>query len=169
MQYSGAHHVGGGGWGGGDGRVRVAVTSVVKVYKEAGDGAFFLDLDEVQPKRSPTEVLDISAVTFAGAAAKLLPGLGITVGFAIDLCQLDEEGGPWDFDLAEKRPKALDLVLKDKPMMLVGSPMCTAFCAWQKLNEDKRDPERVKAESQKTMLHLRFVCKLYAVQAAAGL
>ena len=102
------------------------------------------------------------------AAAKLLPGLGITAGFALDLTRLQEDGTPWDFDVEANRQKALDMVLQEKPMMLVGSPMCTAFCAWQKLNAHKRDPKVVQEEWQRAMVHLRFVCKLYAIQVAAG-
>ena len=67
-----------------------------------------------------------------------------------------------------QRETALARILKEEPMLLVGSPMCTAFSAWRKLNEHKRDPEVVKKELAKAMVRLRFVCQLYALQAAAG-
>ena len=53
-------------------------------------------------------------------------------------------------------------------MLLVGSPMCTAFCAWQKLNAQKRDPAVVKREWDRAMIHLEFVCRLYLLQIKAG-
>ena len=102
------------------------------------------------------------------AAAKLLPGLGIAPGFALDVTRCNDKGEPWDFDIAARREEALAKVESEKPMMLVGSPMCTAFCAWQKLNEHKKDPERAKAEWAKAMVHLKFVCQLYELQAKAG-
>ena len=45
--------------------------------------------------------------------------------------------------------------------------MCTAFCAWQRLNyargTDKATMERAYAEA---VVHIRFVCELYADQLA---
>ena len=102
------------------------------------------------------------------AAAKLLPGLRIAPGFALDLTQVDENGEPWDFDREDQRQKALAMVEEQEPMLLVGSPMCTAFSAWQKLNAHRRDPELVRKEFARAMVRLKFVCKLYAIQVAAG-
>ena len=45
-----------------------------------------------------------------------------------------EDGQPWDFNRREKREKALKMVQSQEPYMLVGSPMCTAFCTWMALN-----------------------------------
>ena len=74
------------------------------------------------------------------AAAELLPELRCVPGFALDLTVANEQGEPWDFDIAENRRKARAMVLEQKPMLLVGSPMCTAFSAWQHINNKKRDP-----------------------------
>ena len=40
----------------------------------------------------------------------------------------------------ENLRKARAMVLEQRPMLLVGSPMCTAFSAWQHINNKKRDP-----------------------------
>ena len=40
------------------------------------------------------------------AAAARLRNLGVAPGFALDLTTADENGVPWDFDLAERRQKA---------------------------------------------------------------
>ena len=47
-------------------------------------------------------------------AARLLPHLGITPGFALDLTVNDEDGTPWDFDKVEKRNKAVHKLLTEK-------------------------------------------------------
>ena len=52
--------------------------------------------------------------------------------------------------------------------MLVGSPMCTAFCTWQRINNAKKDPALVRQMYEKAMMHIRFVMKLYRIQAQAG-
>ena len=102
------------------------------------------------------------------AAAKLLPSLKLVPGFSWDVTTVDERGIPWDFDDPERRKEALDRLEREKPMLLIGSPMCTAFSAWQKLNEYRRDSEQMKKEWNRAMIHLRFVCDLYRIQMKGG-
>ena len=99
--------------------------------------------------------------------AKRIPGYGIVPGLALDLTTRDEDGVPWDFDLPERREAARMLIAEQKPLFLIGSPMCTAFCAWQRLNATRRDPESVRREYNKAMVHLEFVCQLYRDQVSA--
>ena len=65
--------------------------------------------------------------------AKLLPGYRVIPGFALDLTTTNSRGEAWDFDDLAKREEALQLVPKEQPMLLVLSPMCTAFSRWQSL------------------------------------
>ena len=53
-------------------------------------------------------------------------------------------------------------------MFLIGAPMCTRFCSWQGLNDTKSDPEEVKREHAKAVVHLQFMCGLYKAQKDAG-
>ena len=53
-------------------------------------------------------------------------------------------------------------------MLLIGSPMCTAFSAWQRINNRKRDPSIVSKEYVRAMIHIRFTMELYKIQHAAG-
>lgn len=80
------------------------------------------------------------------AAAKLFPELRCVPGFAMDRTTNDEHGRPWDFDDARQRRRARELLEAQRPMLLVGSPMCTAFSAWQHTNNKKRDPTVVSRE-----------------------
>ena len=57
---------------------------------------------------------------------------------------------------------------EQEPMFLIGIPMCTAFSSWQRLNALKRDPEVVRREYIKAMVHMQFVCELYRVQMDSG-
>ena len=80
------------------------------------------------------------------AATNLLPELRCIPGFALDLTTCDSEGRPWDFNDLETRKRARALYRVAKPMLLVGSQMCTAYSAWQHINNTKRDPAIVKQE-----------------------
>jgi hypothetical protein len=66
-----------------------------------------------------------------------------------------------DFDLESNQIKALELVRTQKPAMLIGSPMCTAWCSWQALNNIKRDPEVVRREVIRARMHLDFMVSIY--------
>ena len=79
-------------------------------------------------KQAITEVYSPSCVT---AWAKRLPGFEIVPGLALDFITRDENGVPWDFDLPERREAARRFIAEQKQLFLVGSPMCTAFSAWQ--------------------------------------
>ena len=113
-------------------------------------------------------VSEIYSPPRVAAAAKMLPNLEMIPGCSLDLTTVDSDGIPWDFDLPERRAAALKLIKQQKPMLLVGSPMCTAFCRLLKLSEHKRDPEDVKRQYVKAMVHLQFVCTLYELQISEG-
>ena len=91
--------------------------------------------------------------------AKRKARLGMLPGFALDLIGCDEKGCPWDFNIAEMRDEAERRLDRQKPMLLIGTPMCTAFSNIQNLNKAKRDPAIVKAEFEKALLHLRWCCR----------
>ena len=118
-----------------------------------------------QMKAVVSEIYSPPRVT---ACAKLLPSLNVIAGFAMDLTTADHQGVPWDFDILERRVAARRMIEEQQPVLLVGSPMCTAFCTWQRLNELKRDPVVTKREYVKAMVHLQFVCELYRVQMDSG-
>ena len=92
-------------------------------------------------------------------------------GFALDLTVTDpDDGQPWDFCSREKREKARALRRRQKPFLLIGSPMCTAFCAWQYLNEARSaDPDRLRRARIQATLHIDFVMSLYREQVEDGL
>ena len=103
-------------------------------------------------------------------ASKLLPELRIHPGFALDLTVADSDGKLWDFDQPEMRARAMQKMKDEKPLLLIGSPMCTALSAWQHINNlpGKRDPAIVEKEMQKAMVHIAFCCELYEYQVSRG-
>ena len=70
---------------------------------------------------------------------QLVPGL------SLDLTTTDpEDNRPWDFYCEDKRKKAEAIVKGKKAMLLVVSPMRSAFSRLQNLNFHKTDPKRVE-------------------------
>ena len=98
-----------------------------------------------------------------------LPSVKLLPGFALDLTCIDpDDNQPWDFDKQEKREKARALLREQKPLVLIGSPMCTAYCTWQRINSLRRDPHVVQRELDKARMHLEFVVGLYNEQLEQG-
>ncbi len=53
-------------------------------------------------------------------------------------------------------------------MVLIGSPMCTAFCLLQHINYSRMEPERVHRLMARARLHLNFCCEFYQLQLDCG-
>ena len=95
--------------------------------------------------------------------ARLSPGL------ALDLTVNDpDDGQPWDFTVPAKKIKARRLIQQTKPMLLIGSPMCTAFSTWQRLNATRTNAEARRRAYQEACMHIEFVTLLYHDQLADG-
>ena len=86
----------------------------------------------------------------------------------MDLTVTDDQGQPWDFSKHECREKARQLIHKTKPLLLVGSPMCTWFSLLQNLNKKHMSPEDWNKGYRKATEHIKFVFELYDIQVRSG-
>ena len=86
----------------------------------------------------------------------------------MDITVNQGDGTPWDFDIKANREKARALLEEQKPALLIGSVVCTAFSQIQAANVSRRDPQVIAKERVRAMAHLRFVCQLYQMQIDAG-
>ena len=93
---------------------------------------------------------------------------GLRQGWSLDLTVNDEDGLPWDFNNPQKRMKAEAMLKRDRPGLLIGSPMCTAFSIIQNMNRAKMGEVRFKDVMDQAMKHLEFCCKLYKMQHSQG-
>ena len=60
-----------------------------------------------------------------------MPNHFLAPGFALDLtCTDPADGLPLDFDNPIKRARAHRLLRAQTPLVLIGSPMCTAWATW---------------------------------------
>ena len=89
---------------------------------------------------------------------------------SMDLRTSKPNGEPWNFDLREDRKLAREMIDKEEPTWLIGSPPCTAFSLWTvAMNYPKApDQEAVKEAIARGRRHLRFCTSLYRKQMKAG-
>ena len=83
-----------------------------------------------QGKAIRTIVSEMCVPPRVSAVAKLFPSFGILLGFALDLRAHDTNGKHWDFDDEEMRDRAWAQVCSEQPLLLIRTPVCTAFSAW---------------------------------------
>ena len=102
------------------------------------------------------------------AAPKLLPELRIIPGSSLDLTTADVDAQLWDFGSKVMRDRALKKIREERPLLLIGSPMCTAFSTWQRINDKIRCPITVAAEKRRAVEHLDFCTQLYREQLRNG-
>ena len=96
-----------------------------------------------------------------GELAGRLTKYGCAPGLAFDITTCDEHGVPWDFSLPERRAEAERRIDAERPTLLIGSPMCTAFSNWQKINDRKRPRGVVLEEKEAGKMHLAWTMHLY--------
>ena len=88
---------------------------------------------------------------------------------ALDLRTLKPDGQPWNFPKRADRRLASQLIDKDEPDWLIGSPPCTAFSIWSyAMNCPKMDKEKVDETIAEGRTHLNFVVSLYRKQIMRG-
>ena len=114
---------------------------------------------------SQTDVAEVYSpprvVTVAEAA-------GLRGGFSLDLTT-PWNGEVWDFTKKRCRTKAIELLRRDKPYLLIGSPPCTAWSNLQSFNELRPGgKQKVEAARNRARIHLLFCVRLYKIQLDAG-
>ena len=74
----------------------------------------------------------------------------------MDLTTYDEHGNPWDFNNATMRQKAKAIVKSKAALLLVVSPMCSAFSRLQTFNIKRLGTDKVKNMLDMGVKHLNF-------------
>ena len=97
---------------------------------------------------SDTEVYSPKRVTGMAELMGLIPGM------ALDLPTNDCDGKPWDFNVTEKRERAMEMIRSKRALLLIGSPMCSAFSQLQGINFSKMSAENVKEVQEHGRRHL---------------
>ena len=88
---------------------------------------------------------------------------------AFDIRTSKPDGNPWDFNKRSDRQLAMNMLDELDPYFVIGSPPCTAFCAWNaKMNFRKMPKDKVTAIIQEGQRHLNFMIRIYKRQLARG-
>lgn len=101
---------------------------------------------------------------------RIVVELGKVPGMSLDLSVVDpEDGMPWDFNNPEKAEKARRIVQDKRAILLIGSPMCTAFSAWHRLDHHRISEDTVREQLEYGIRHIEFALELCRIQIRNGL
>jgi hypothetical protein len=121
-----------------------------------------------EPTRARHCVAELYSPPRVTAELGVLPNLALEPGMTFDL-QEDREGVRWDFLRASDRARAREAILREQPVLVVGSPPCTAFCSFnERLNYRRMQPETVRRKKAEAKVLLGFAMEIYELQLKAG-
>ena len=112
--------------------------------------------------------MDIAEFYSPPRVAKMARDIGLRAGWSLDLTTNDSDGRAWDFNDVEMRKRAVRKVFEDKPLLLIGSPMCTIYSSMNQINHARMSPEEVEERFRYARRHLEFSTKLYKIQIEVG-
>ena len=152
-----------------DEAVRTHIDIIDTINLMSGDIRKYQRERRSQTRAIVSEIYSAPRVT---AMARRRKKYGIEPGVALDLTTSDDQGRPWDFSDPRARQRAKELFEQERPLLLIGSPMCTAFSRLQAINRAKAaqvgDGDKYDEQRAKALVHLRFVCDLYLQQVTRG-
>ena len=94
--------------------------------------------------------------------------IGLIPGLAMDLAMCDERGNPRGSSDAVMRSKAKKIVFSKAALLLIVSPMCSAFSKLQTFNLKRLGEARVKEMLEIGIKHLSFAMSCARFKEEAG-
>ena len=106
--------------------------------------------------------LDITEVFSPERVTKISREHGLTAGLRMDL----RTG--WDFRKKADRQRADTYIYEEKPLLVIGSPVCTPFSALQRWNwgRTKEGDRKSQNNLDEATRYMEFVAEFYAIQNA---
>ena len=97
-------------------------------------------------------------------AVETATNMGIRGGWGFDLTTNGGDGFPWGFNDAMMRNRVVRKLLQDKPHVPIGSPMCTAYSAMNRINYSKMSTKEVAQRMAHARRQVDFCIKLCEIQ-----
>ena len=116
-------------------------------------------------ERSTCRAMDVAEVYSPQRATRIARGLGLRAGWAADFTTIGEHWDHWLFDRIEVRNNAARELMSDKPILFIGSPVCTGFCIWMAIGNKQ---EVVAEWLRRARRHLEVCFQLYLLRLDVG-
>ena len=64
------------------------------------------------------------------------------------------DGKSWDFNKADRRSKLWEIIKKEKPTVIIGSPECNPFSILHRLQPTQRNTEQYRSKLKEGIEHM---------------
>ena len=81
-----------------------------------------------------TKQMQVTEAYSPPRVAEMANKMGMRGGWSLDLTACDTDGAPWGFNSNTMRNRATKKFLNGKPLVLIGSPMCTEYSTMNRIN-----------------------------------
>ena len=108
--------------------------------------------------------MDVAEIYSPPRVAAMAKRMGLRQGWSLDMTTCDRDGREWDFNSMEMRNRAVRTVLKGKPFVLIGSPMCGLFGIMNNINYSRMDAAEINQRIEYGRKRLKFCAQLYKIQ-----
>jgi hypothetical protein len=121
-----------------------------------------------EPSHSRAKVVELYSPPRVTTHISGLPHVQLEAGMTFDL-RMGRDGKRWNFLLAADRARARQLISKEKPFVVIGSPPCTDFSAWNtRLNHKRMSESEVRRRKVEAETLLEFAIEVYEHQMRHG-
>ena len=126
------------------GKVKKAIYQIEAKIRREKQQVLDAQLDKTIAKMLRANI-DVAEFYSPERVTKVAQTMGLKVGWSLDLTTQDSDGRAWNFNDKEMRNRAIRRVLIDKPLLLIGSPMCIVYSVMNAASHAIMSPEEVKA------------------------
>ena len=112
--------------------------------------------------------LDVTEIYSPARYCAMAGKFGLSSGVSADSDEVKPNGEPWNLDKEEDVNEFMEMLEREDPFFLPGTPPCTSFSSLRNLSDYKRDPEVVENEKRIGRRHLWVACQAYKSQIRRG-
>jgi hypothetical protein len=148
---------------------RDAVLELLCPHSEGAEAIYELMLTMgADPCDSKAKVAELYSPPRVTTLIGSLPHVNLEAGLTFDL-RMGRDGKCWNFLEAADRAKARQLISREKPFIVIGSPPCTDFSSWNtKLNHKRMSEHEVRRRKAEAETLLGFAIEVYEHQMRHG-
>jgi len=143
-------------------------TLVQETYKRNGVEISAQEVADISSLSCEMAAVDIAEVYSPKRFTALAEQFKLRPGFAIDLSEKKADGEFWNLNKPADVEELHNLLEKDEPLLLTGSPPCNLFSRLQYISWYKLPPEVREKRMKEALHHLHTACDAYEVQLNAG-
>ena len=112
--------------------------------------------------------IDVAEIYSPPRVAKRAEQWGLTGGWGLDFETEDSDGKLLNFSKSTTGARTMKNINRDKPLLIVGSPMCIDWSAMMNVNWPRMSAEEKARRMHEALKHLRFCVNIYKHQVSEG-